>query len=151
MNLLLLILTAFLLQDVTPFKPSDEFELKMDYDLRTRPVPDHYRVDYEEKKERIGPLPYLSLTLKLLKTQPGEERIKILTNKREQILSKKIKPGADYRFDLGFTADMKDRVKAHEYTVLFQSADRKQTISRIVINVAEDGTFMVNDENRGRL
>ena len=139
-----------LFQDNAPYKPSDEFELKMDYELRTRPLPDHYSVDYEEKKEPIGPLPYLGLRLKILTAQPGEERVKIVSNLRDTVLSKKIKKDTDYSWELGFTADMKERITAHEYTIFFQSSD-KQTISRIVIHVAEDGTFRVNDENRGRL
>jgi hypothetical protein len=151
MNALFTILLIFFIQDIAPYKPSDEFELKMNYELRPRPLPENNRIDFEERKNESGMLPYLSLTLQVLKVQPGEDRIRIATNFKDQILNKKIKIGTGYSFDLGFTVDMKDRVKAHEYTILFQTSDRKQTISKIVINVGEDGSFLVNNEKRGRL
>jgi hypothetical protein len=151
MNIILVLAIAFFAQEETPFKPSEEFELSMDYDLRTRPVPENYKIDFEDRRKGIGPLPFLGLTLKVLQTRPGEERIRITDNYKDVVASKKIKPGFEFSFELGFTADMKDRVKAHEYTILFQTPDRKENISRIVIHVAEDGTFLVNNEVRGRL
>lgn len=138
-------------QEDIPFKPSDEFELRMIYDLRTRPLPEGYKIDFESDKKGIGPLPFLGMTLKLLKTQPGEARIRIMNNYRDIVASKKIKPGLELSFDMGFTADMKDRVKAHEYTIYFQSGQGRENLSRILIQVAEDGTFLVNNEVRGRL
>jgi hypothetical protein len=51
--------------------------------------------------------------------------------------------------DMGFTDDMIDRVHAHEYTLTFIDAN-KLPVNRIVINVAEDGSFFVNGEKRGK-
>lgn len=137
-------------QDI-PFKPNDEFELKMNYDLRTRPAPSGHTIDLQKSRIGVGPLPFLGLTLTLLEIQPGEDRVRIIDNYRDVVASRKIKPGFELSFDLGFTADMKDRVKAHEYTIYFQSASDKNNTSRIVVHIAEDGTFLVNNEVRGRL
>ena len=150
----MLIILAFVLvvfQDDIPFKPSEEFELRMNYDLRTRPIPEGHKIDFEKDQKGIGPLPFLGMTLKLLKIQPGEERIRIMDNYRDVVANRKIKPGLELSFDMGFTADMKDRVKAHEYTIYFQSGQGRGNLSRILIQVAEDGTFLVNNEVRGRL
>lgn len=150
----MLTIVAFALlffQQSVPFKPSEEFELKMNYDLRTRPAPTGNRLDFERKVKGIGPLPFLGLTLKVLKSQAGEDRIRIINNYNDIVISKKLKPGMELSFEMGFTADMKDRVKAHEYTIYFQSASNKENVSCIVVHVAEDGTFLVNNEVRGRL
>lgn len=150
--LIILVLATLIFQQDVPFKSADEFELKMNYDLRTRPAPAGHTIDLQRDNKRgVGPLPFLGLTLKLLEIQPGEERVRIVDNFRDVIASRKIKPGFELSFDLGFTADMKDRVKAHEYTIYFQSSSDKDNVSRIVVHVAEDGTFLVNNEVRGRL
>lgn len=148
-TLLAFVLVAF--QDDIPFKPSEEFELRMNYDLRTRPLPEGHKIDFENDQKGVGPLPFLGLTLKLLKIQPGEERIRIMNNYRDIVLNRKVRPDLELTFDMGFTADMKDRVKAHEYTIYFQSQQGRDNLSRILIQVAEDGTFLVNNEVRGRL
>lgn len=149
--LIFLAIVLPILQNDVPFKASDEFELTMNYDLRTRPAPEGHKIDFEKSRIGIGPLPYLGLTLKSIKANPGEERVRIVNNYRDVVANKKLKPGFELSFDLGFTADMKDRVKAHEYTIYFQSKSGKDNISRILVQVAEDGTFLVNNEVRGRL
>ena len=149
MSVLFAFMVVAVLQQDVQFKPSDEFELKVDYSLRTRPVPANYSINFEEGKKTVGPLPFISVTLKVLKVQPGEERIRILDSRRDLIASRKIKVGTELNFDLGFTADMKDRVGAHEFVIYFQG-DKKDVVSRILIHVAQDGTFLVNDEVRGK-
>ncbi|HEX7017004.1 MAG TPA: hypothetical protein VF191_15960 [Cyclobacteriaceae bacterium] len=144
-----LVLVAIFQQDVK-FKPSDEFELKVDYSLRTRPIPANYSLNFEHSKKSVGPLPFISVTLKVLKVQPGEERIRIVDNRGDVITSRKIKEKTELNFDLGFTADMKDRVGPNEFTVYFQGSDRKDVLNQIVITVEQDGTFLVNDEVRGK-
>ena len=138
-----------LIQDTVPFKSNEEFELTLDHKFRNRIV-EGADSDHREYRN-TGPLPFLSLSLKVLKAHAQEERIRIVDNERNVVLYKKIEPGQSYTFDAGFTVDMKDRVKPHEFTIWFMSKDRKQTVSRIVIHVAEDGTFIVNDQKRGKL
>lgn len=146
-----LLALAFLvtLQQDVKFKPSDEFELKVDYNFRTRPVQVN-SVNLENGRQKPGPLPFVSVTLKLVKLLPEEQRIRIVDNRGEVIISKKIREGQEVSFDLGFTADMKDRVGAHEFVINFHGSDRKDVISQILIHIAQDGTFLVNGEVRGK-
>ncbi|HEY8512181.1 MAG TPA: hypothetical protein VIL31_09495 [Cyclobacteriaceae bacterium] len=143
-----LVLLATLQQDVK-FKPSDEFELKVDYNFRTRPVQVN-SVNLEHGRKNIGPLPFIAVTLKVLKALPQEQRVRIVDNLGEVIINRKIREGSEVSFDLGFTADMKDRVGPHEFVIYFQGSDRKEVSSRVLIHVAQDGTFLVNGEVRGR-
>jgi hypothetical protein len=63
--------------------------------------------------------------------------------------SKKITEGVVLPIDIGFTADVIDRVSAHEYILTFLSPAKSET-SKIVILIQEDGTFLVNGEKRGK-
>jgi hypothetical protein len=146
----LLLLIPF--QDNTPFKAKDEFELKMDYQFRQRANDDGKVLDYREVRPKAsGPLPYLTLDLRILKMNDGEERIRIYDNKSTYNLTKKLKDDLVVKLDLGYTDDIKDRVTSHEYVVLLMAEKSKQAISKIVIHVEEDGSFIVNGEERGRL
>ena len=151
MTTLYLLLLVFISQEAVPFKPKDEFELKMDYAFRQRAIDHTKAIDFSDSPLRsTGPLPYLELDLRLLVLNANEERILINNNKGKVILNKKLKGSLVVKMDLGYTDDMKDRVTAHEYKVLLQDAD-KAPISQILIHVAEDGTFLVNGEVRGKL
>lgn len=148
--LILFVLVSF--QDNIPFKAKDEFELKMDYQFKQRINEDRQVLDYRETRPKSsGPLPYLTLDLKILRMNEGEERIRIYDNKNTFNLTKKLKADTVVKLDLGYTADIKDRVTAHEYTVLLIGENSKEAVSKIVIHVEEDGSFIVNGEERGRL
>lgn len=145
------LILSFFSQETIPYKPSSEFELKMDYAFKQRTLDHTKAVDFTEKPGRsIGPLPYLGLELKLIIINANEERIQIIDNTGRTSLSKKLKGGLLIKMDLGFTDDMKDRVTAHEYKVLILDTNKKPT-NQILIHVAEDGTFLVNGEVRGKL
>ncbi len=150
MSVLVALAFVALLQQEIKFKPADEFELKVDYSLRTRPVPANYTMNFEEGKKTVGPLPFVSVTLKVLKAPPAESRVRVVDSRRDLILSRKIKGGSELSFDLGFTADMKDRVGAHEFAIYFHGSDKRDVNSQILIHVAQDGTFLVNGEVRGK-
>jgi len=149
--MIILLLSFLFLQDSTPFKANDEFELKMDYEFRQRSADNSKAIDYSENKPKSGgPLPYLEVELKVLKVESGVDRIRIIDNKNLMVMNKKLKDNPVIKIDLGFTDDMKDRVSSHEYTISFLDEDKK-ALSKIVIFVAEDGTLLVNGEKRGKL
>lgn len=154
MVLLWLLSVSFLQQDTVPFKANDEFELTTHYEFKQRSVGDQKAVVYRDTEPAVprntGPLPYLSLSLKVLKTNPEEEKIRIINNENTVILNRKLQPGMTVNFEAGFTDDMKDRVKAHQFTILFLSKS-KNPISKVVVEVTQDGTFLVNNEKRGKL
>jgi hypothetical protein len=150
----LALIALILFQDL-PYKPKEEFEIKLDYKFRQRPNAElsstvnlnETRAEYD-KRTSSDLLPYLILNVGLLKLN-NETRIRITNNFDQKSTSKKIAEGTVLPIDLGFTADVKDRTTAHQYTITFLSPEKSET-SRIIIHVDEDGSFLVNGEKRGR-
>lgn len=151
---LLLILATCYFQDV-PLKPSDEFDIKLDYNFRSRPTADRNTVVFDGSqgvaKQRMndGVLPYLILHITPLKLAEEKMRVRIGTLADERVIQKKVEVNTELVLDLGFTDDMKDRVTAHHYVLTFLGAD-KTPVDKIVISIAEDGSFFVNGEKRGK-
>jgi len=148
---LLLLLVSFL-QDV-PFKPKEEYEIKIDYQFKQRPASDHSLVHVngtarDHVNASTGILPYLELSVQILDAG-GASKVKLTSNQSANLGSKRIKKDLVIPVVFGYTDDVKDRVTAHEYVLTFFSENRKQ-ISRIVLFIDHDGTFIVNGETRGR-
>ena len=153
MNFSLLFIAIFFLQEI-PFKPKEQFEIKLDYQFKARPLQDANTVQLGDVPGRYsesgaGVLPYLILNIKLLELPQEKMRVQISTNLKERPVSRKISDDALIELDLGFTDDMIDRVSAHEYILTFIDS-QKNPVNRIVINVDKDGSFLVNGEKRGR-
>ncbi len=147
-----LIILAFAFFQEIPFKPTDEFEAKLDYQFKPRPQHDPNTVSLGDtpRSQRAGlVLPYLVLNIRMLRLPEEKMRVGITTNLSNRPMWKKISLDAVLELDMGFTDDMVDRVTAHQYTVTFVDDD-KEPIDRILINVAEDGSFFVNGEKRGK-
>jgi hypothetical protein len=156
MSSLVLIALFWIWQEV-PFKPKEQFEIKLNYQFKQRPENEgsvsstihlsETKKDYD-RRMKTGPLPFLTLNINMLQL-PGETRVRITNNHNRSEVNKKVKEGMILPLELGFTDDVKDRVSPHLYILSFLSDDRKE-VSRIVINVEEDGTFLVNNEKRGK-
>lgn len=154
MNICLFTALFFMgVQQQVPYKPSDEFDLKLQYEFRPRefhensiPNPDG---TWRHTQKASSMLPYLEIRLKVLKLRPGEERLRIIDNRGVTVFGRKARVGEEALINMGFTDDLKDRVSPHEYTAAFFNSDGRET-SRIVITVGEDGTFLVNSEKRGK-
>jgi hypothetical protein len=138
-----------------PFKPNEEFEIKLDLKFKQRPSFDNTRtVDLDEtraeydKRTSTTPLPYLILNVKFLKLN-NETRIRITNNLDSKSANRKVTEGMIVPIDMGFTPDIKDRINPHHYTITFLSPEKSE-VSRIEIFVEEDGTFLVNSEKRGK-
>ena len=149
-------IVAFAFLQEVPLKPKEEFELKLDYQFRPRPVGDHNTVNLGEsskssnQKAGAGVLPYLTVQLRFLSLAEEKMRMSITTNRKDRPFYKKVSLNTRVDIDLGFTDDMIDRVTAHEYTLTFMNAAKK-SVDRIVISVGDDGSFFVNGEKRGKL
>lgn len=151
-TLSILLFAAFVWQEVVPFKPSNEFEVMIDYKFRERPALDRtkeYQFNTDEKSRKSALLPYLKLQLKFLKLNADEVKVKIVNSHGKMVYSRKASEGAVIIIDVGYTDDVKDGVAPHEFTALLYS-EAKKTTSRIHFNIAEDGTFMINDEKKGK-
>ncbi len=145
----------FVLQEAVPHKLSDEFEIKIDYKFEERPAVDRTKVVYDvatDKRDRkavSGPLPYLRLSITLLKLSNEEIKIKAVNTNEKVVFNRKATVGEVINMDIGFIDDVKDREAPHEFIVLLYSKSKKP-ISRIHLLIMEDGTFMVNDQKRGK-
>ena len=139
-----------------PYKPSDEFEIQIDYQFKQRPFADPNTVDYTGKKEAdkkkafgSGLRPYLILNLKLIKLSDQEVRVRAVNNLDHPVFNKKAQVGDLLKIDMGFTDDVKDRVGPYEIIILLLSPNKTET-SRIHLFVQPNGTFVVNGEVRGK-
>jgi hypothetical protein len=139
-----------------PFKPKNEFEVKLNYAFKQR-APDEnttFRSGTQEKNHNnqnsSSMLPYLILNVKILKATSTEMKLKVVNNLNSNVVSKKIREGLEFEIDMGFTDDVKDRVTANEY-IIFMQNEKREHQSRIVIFVGEDGMFLINNEVRGKL
>lgn len=141
-------LLLFLQKTEIPLKPNDEFEVKLDYQLKQKPISDRLSIDYYDTKEG-GMLPYLILNIRLLKLSEQEVKTKIIDGKDKLIFNRKTSVNDVLKLDIGYTDDVKDRVTSYKFNIIFLSADKKE-VSRIYILIEEDGTFLVNDEIRGK-
>ncbi|NOT76407.1 MAG: hypothetical protein HOP08_15870 [Cyclobacteriaceae bacterium] len=154
-SLLLILLSGNYAQQKEAFKPSTEFELKIDYQFKQRSVaesrqrPDYSTDGNEKSKPSEGPLPYLIINFKILKLSEQEVRVKAVDYFGKSILSKKVETGDNIKLDLGFTDDMKDRVTSHSLRMQFLN-EKKEEVSVVTLLIMEDGTFLVNDEVRGK-
>lgn len=154
MNFCIFILLFAFSQDV-PLKPSDEFEITLDYAFRHHPPVDRNPAFRSQSVRNYGYpasaslLPYLVLSVKLCTLQHASMRMLVSSNLDSRKLYRKVAEEEVVALDLGFTDDMVDRVSAHRYTITFLTLD-KRPVSKIVISVEEDGSFLVNGEKRGR-
>ena len=158
MKLTLIIGLVFLVfQQSLPYKPKEEFEIKLQYEFKQRPITNNSNTSVhlsETPRERdrrtsTSMLPYVGLNLRILKLNPEDVKMKVIDSQAKTVHNKKVQLDEIVFLNLGFTDDMKDRVTAHEYTVYFVSAD-KRDLNRILITINEDGTFLVNEEKRGK-
>ena len=143
-----LLLLSSLTEDI-PFKSKDEFEVNLDFQFRTR-VKESSEVYTSTASNTSGPLPYLTLSMKVLKLAPGETKIRIINSKGQVLYTRKAAEGTVVNLDMGYTDDIKGRISEHEYTLVFISPDKKP-LSRIVIHFQEDGSYFINEEKRGKV
>ena len=153
-SLLLCFVNCF--QAEVPFKPKNEFEIKLNYSFKQRSPDEHttFRYDVQEKNHNSqnssSMLPYLILNVKILKATSTEMKLKVVNNLSSKVISKKAHDGVEFEIDMGFTDDVKDRVTANEF-IIFMQNEKREHQSRIVIFVDEDGVFLINGEVRGKL
>lgn len=149
------LLIVFNRQIEPQFKPSGDFELKIEYIFKERPPTDRQVVLLDDEsngkasKSSAGQLPYLQIQLKVLSLTNQEKRIRVTDTGGRIVYNRKAEAGTVIKLDWGFTEDIKYRLVSHEYAVQFLDEDKK-TISRIYMFIEEDGTFSVNGETRGK-
>jgi hypothetical protein len=155
MKLTLSLLAAFFLLQELPLKPKEEFEIKLDYQFKNRPIQELNSVHLDETRKEhdrrvsTAPLPFLTLNIKMLTLSQDEVKVRITNNLNSRVAVRKVDTGTAIPLEVGFTDDVKDRVTAHQYFLTLVTA-KKVEISKIEILIEEDGTFFVNREKRGK-
>jgi len=157
-SLILVIFGLLSFQEDPPYKPTDEFNLKLNFEFKDRgagrdpnKIEMNQTLKEREKTRASGLLPYLYINLQVLKQNPNEVRVKIIENNSKNVFNnKKFDTTTIMKLDMGFTDDIKDRVGAYEYIVYFLN-EEKDPVSKIVIYFEQDGTYLVNGVNRGKL
>lgn len=143
------------IQQEIPLKPKEEFTIDLNYTFKERPATSattfEYKDGMEVRNRASGPLPHLGFKIKITKAAPEELRYKAINNDGRLLVSGKIKIDDVILIDMGFLDDVKDREKETTYEIsLFTLTDKKKEVNRIHILVQEDGTFLVNNEKRGK-
>jgi hypothetical protein len=151
----LLITAIFIVQEEPPFKQKEEFEIKFDLSFKNRTHDTktvHVSETRAEHDKRLSttPLPYLNLHVKILTHKPEEIKIKVVKDDQNTVYNKKLVAGMEFRIDVGFTDDLKDRISGYKHVIQFLSTD-KNVLSIILIEFDKDGNYMVNGEKRGKI
>jgi hypothetical protein len=150
-----LILLFVAITDDVRFKPKDDFEVRFDLTFKQRMhdektvYVDESRAE-REKRTISTPLPYLKLFVKIKRVEPEEIKLKVIRDDKNTMVSKKAEQNMEFKLELGFTDDIKDRVSGYKHVIQFLSA-KKDVLSRIVIEFDKDGNYFVNGEKRGRV
>jgi hypothetical protein len=151
--MLIFLLLSIFFQDQTPSKHAREFEITTKYELRKKPVSDQPKIvfDPQQKPEResgTDMLPYLIINLKVKKWAPDVEQVRVVDGNGKQFMKKKQSDEGLYTWDMGYVDDIKDKVTSGKFTVQF--IRDKKPAEQIIVQVEEDGTFLVNGEKRGK-
>ncbi|HZX72903.1 MAG TPA: hypothetical protein VFE57_00670 [Cyclobacteriaceae bacterium] len=145
----LLVFLIFLTQLEVPFKANEEFTVTHDYQYKSYKDVEHKDLDYSSTRRTAGNLLYLTTRVKLNKLSSEEVRVHVGSNLQNLMVNKKAEQDMVLKIDFGFIVDVKDRLTAHEYTILLISPEKKE-VSRIHILLDKDGTFLVNGQKRGK-
>lgn len=152
--MLIFLLLPLFVQDHPPLKPSREFEITTKYELKTKPVTEDTKIVFVDpgttsrpKETGTGLLPYLTITLKVKRWADDIETIKVIDASSKQHLKKKATDDI-YSWDMGYVDDIKDKVTSGKFFVQFLRD--KKPVEQIIVQVEEDGTFLVNGEKRGK-
>lgn len=146
--LILLVNQESFSQAEVPNKASNEFEVKIDLSFKERPPKDINQFDYTDSKLRPsnGPIPYLSILFILTKSN-DETKVRVVHGNRTSI--DKIKLNEEKKMAMGYIEDLKSEAVPNKLS-LFLLNSKREEVSKIILLVEADGTFMVNGEKRGK-
>ena len=133
-----------------PLKPSSEFDVRIDMQVRKRPstagsnVSIEYGETWEQRaQKKTGiPMQFLALKITLLKFSDAEVKVKILNRTGGNIYHKKA-THEPILLNIGFISDIKDSAAPQEFDLLLLTSGKTPT-SRIHILIEKDGAYSVN-------
>jgi hypothetical protein len=150
--MLIFILFSLFFQNQIPTKIAREFEISTKYELKRKPVTEPKIVfevpESREKESGTDMLPYLIINLRVKKWAAEVDQVRVIDANGKQYLKKKPTDEGLYSWDMGYVDDMKDKITPGKFIVQFLR--EKKPAEQIVVQVEEDGTFLVNGERRGK-
>jgi len=134
-----------------PYLSSDDFDFELDYNFKTKPS-NMKDVAYSQKdlNPSTDNLPYVKMKILLKNTSSDHYRYKVITNKRETKVNRKVKGNDDFVIEMGFSDDIKDRVHAHQFSVFIYNKN-KDPLSKIVIEFSANGDMFINEKLMGKI
>ncbi len=139
-------------QDVNvPFLSDDDFDFELDYQFKTKPS-NMKDVAFSEREltTTTDNLPYVKMKIMLKNTSEDHYRYKVIDNKSKTMLNRKIKGDDEFVIDMGFSDDIKDRVHAHQFSVIIYNKN-KDPLSKIVIEFGTNGDMLINQNLMGKI
>lgn len=148
---LVFVLMGFIVtaQDSLRYKPSEEFEAKIDLSFKKREGDGSNTFTFREstkKRTMDTPIAFLIIQFKVLKLN-DEVKMKILKERGSR--TAKIKVGSVEKIEMGFMEDIKSNGQPTHVILRFLNEQKKETC-QVVFAITVDGTFSVNDEKRGK-
>ncbi|HRK53416.1 MAG TPA: hypothetical protein PK185_05855 [Cyclobacteriaceae bacterium] len=149
-------LVSFLSLQEVPYKAEEEFTIGLDLSFKQRPPASNYAYNFDEtsreykKRTMPGPTPYLVLSVSIDKVNDNETRLKVFQADEKMVYSKKLKQEVKFSLDAGYTDDLVDQLPGHLHVISFYD-DKRNEVSRIVINFDKDGNYFVNGKQRGKI
>ncbi len=133
-----------------PLRAEEDYELKIDYNFKKKPVPSIQETNYALIQERnnISLLPHLTVFVSLKNKTDEEFRIRVVDNKGKINHSGKIKD-VPLELVLGYMVDIKEKVTANRWEVIILTK-KKAPINKIVLEITKDGLFYVNEIESGK-
>ena len=133
------------------YESKENFEFELDYSFKMKPPPERDKVDLGYSTSYTAqPLPYLKLKFGFLNLPKHYFRLRVEDNFGVVRRNKRLRAPGIYVLDMGYSDDVKDRVAPHKYTLFFLSKERDK-ISKIEVEVEENGNLLLNGEFHGRI
>jgi hypothetical protein len=137
-------------QDDIPYKNSDEFEVFNSFKLvKVHPTKkSDYGIDLN-RSSAPSTVMELEVMVRMTKVNENESVFKAYNNEGLLVGKKKMKEGAEIDIEFGNIEQLKKRQIPHLFTIFIHDKT-KQKISKIVIEVLENGAIFVNGEPHGK-
>jgi sRNA-binding carbon storage regulator CsrA len=132
-----------------PYKNSNEFEVFSSFQW-VQEIPEK-RPDYvagPTKRYDGKPEMYLNVKVKILKINGDEVRIIAKNNNNITKFRKRIREGLEMEFEFGKFENVKNRKNPYLFTIFILNK-KKEKVSKIIIEVLENGAVFVNGKPHG--
>ena len=153
MKLFFILLLFVGFQAEVPYKPSDEFQVNIDLNFKTKDSK-YPTSTYDQNGDRLDKvsstqLPYLAVSVTQIKFQSDEIKVVAIDSQGKTLLKKKASSDLILNFQMGFVEELKKKSPNSEITLYFLS-EEKNKLRKIVFSVAPTGVFVVNGKWHGQ-